>query len=66
MLIVGRAVAGLGTAGLLNGGLTIVANSVPMERRPGMCDTYIHLANWLHGHKLAKITRSPDGVLTWW
>jgi MFS family permease len=35
MLIVGRAVAGIGGSGLVNGGLTILANSVPMHRRPG-------------------------------
>ncbi len=34
MLIVGRAVAGLGTAGIQNGGLTITAASLPLERRP--------------------------------
>lgn len=36
MLIVGRAVAGMGTSGLQNGGLTIISKSVPLERRPGM------------------------------
>ncbi|KAH6712135.1 major facilitator superfamily-domain-containing protein [Leptodontidium sp. MPI-SDFR-AT-0119] len=32
MLIVGRAVAGIGASGLLNGGLTIIRASVPMEK----------------------------------
>ena len=34
MLIVGRAVAGIGAAGLMNGALTIVAACVPMANRP--------------------------------
>jgi MFS family permease len=34
MLIVGRAVAGMGTAGLSNGALTIIAAVVPLQKRP--------------------------------
>ncbi|KAK4158685.1 major facilitator superfamily domain-containing protein [Cladorrhinum sp. PSN259] len=34
MLIVGRAVAGVGAAGILNGALTIISCSVPLENRP--------------------------------
>ena len=34
MLIIGRAVAGMGTAGLTNGALTIIAACVPLEKRP--------------------------------
>ena len=34
MLIVGRAVAGAGAAALFSGGMTIVAYSVPLRRRP--------------------------------
>lgn len=34
MLIVGRAVAGLGASGLTNGALTILAAAVPMHKRP--------------------------------
>lgn len=34
ILIVGRAVAGMGTAGILNGALIIIAQCVPMEKRP--------------------------------
>ena len=34
MLIVGRAVAGIGSAGLFSGGMTIVGYSVPLRRRP--------------------------------
>ncbi|TVY82122.1 Efflux pump mlcE [Lachnellula suecica] len=36
MLIVGRAVAGMGAAGLMNGGLTIVAALAPMPKRPAL------------------------------
>ena len=35
-LIVGRAVAGMGSSGLQNGAYTIIAGSVPLARRPGM------------------------------
>ncbi|KAK4199272.1 putative multidrug efflux system protein [Triangularia verruculosa] len=34
MLITGRAIAGIGGAGLINGALTILGTSVPMSRRP--------------------------------
>ncbi|WQF78922.1 Putative major facilitator superfamily, MFS transporter superfamily [Colletotrichum destructivum] len=37
ILIVGRVVAGIGSAGIMSGGLTIVAGAVPLERRPGTC-----------------------------
>lgn len=36
MLIAGRAIAGMGTAGLMNGGLTIIACSVPLAKRPSL------------------------------
>ena len=36
MLIIGRAVGGMGGAGLVNGALTILANSAPLVRRPRM------------------------------
>lgn len=36
MLIVGRAVAGLGASGLFNGALTIIAALVPLRRRPAV------------------------------
>ncbi|KAF3394017.1 Efflux pump mlcE [Penicillium rolfsii] len=36
MLIVARAVAGLGSAGLMNGSLTIVSSSVPLHKSPRM------------------------------
>ncbi|KAK0712206.1 efflux pump [Apiosordaria backusii] len=34
MLIIGRAVAGLGAAGIINGAITIVSSCVPLEKRP--------------------------------
>ena len=34
MLIVGRAVAGIGCSGLVNGALTIVAACLPLIKRP--------------------------------
>lgn len=33
-LIVGRAIAGLGSAGIFSGSLIIIAHSVPLEKRP--------------------------------
>jgi MFS family permease len=36
MLIIGRAVAGLGGSGVRNGGLTIIAAAAPIHKRPGM------------------------------
>ena len=34
MLIIGRAVAGLGASGIMNGALTIIANCLPIHKRP--------------------------------
>lgn len=34
MLIIGRAIAGMGSAGLMNGGLTILSASMPLHKRP--------------------------------
>lgn len=36
MLIAGRAVSGLGASGIFNGGLTIVAGLVPLQKQPAM------------------------------
>ena len=36
MLIIGRAVAGLGGSGLMNGALTIIGAAAPIHKRPGM------------------------------
>jgi MFS family permease len=36
MLIVGRAISGLGGSGLLNGAYTIISASVPIHKAPGL------------------------------
>jgi predicted MFS family arabinose efflux permease len=36
MLIVGRAIAGMGSSGMLNGALNILAGAVPIKKRPAM------------------------------
>ncbi|GJC78981.1 efflux pump mlcE [Colletotrichum liriopes] len=36
ILIFGRAIAGLGTSGIMNGALTIIAASTPISRRPAV------------------------------
>jgi MFS family permease len=42
MLIIGRAVAGMGGSGLMNGGLTIIAASAPIHKRPGNSPLFSH------------------------
>jgi len=44
-LIVGRAVAGLGSAGIFSGAILIVANTVPLRQRP----TYMGLIGGMYG-----------------
>ncbi|KAI1419549.1 efflux pump [Xylaria sp. FL1777] len=44
IFIVGRAVAGLGTSGIMNGALTIIAASVPLSKRPTVTGIVIGLA----------------------
>ncbi|KAI0592735.1 efflux pump [Biscogniauxia sp. FL1348] len=44
VFIVGRAVAGLGASGIMNGALTIIAVSVPLARRPAITGIVIGLA----------------------
>ncbi|KAF2811345.1 efflux pump protein [Mytilinidion resinicola] len=41
MLIGGRAIAGLGGSGLLNGGMTIIAGAVPLAKRPLYTGIYL-------------------------
>ncbi|XXH01448.1 hypothetical protein Hte_007808 [Hypoxylon texense] len=36
MLIVGRAIAGFGAAGIINGAITIISSCAPLERRPSL------------------------------
>ncbi|MCJ1378823.1 hypothetical protein MMC17_001922 [Xylographa soralifera] len=44
MLIVGRAVAGMGASGLLNGGLTIIHASMPPARQPALLGLLLGIA----------------------
>ncbi|RAH70391.1 MDR family MFS transporter [Aspergillus aculeatinus CBS 121060] len=44
MLIGGRAIAGMGSSGLLNGGMTIIAGSVPLEKRPIYTGIYLGIS----------------------
>ena len=37
MLIIGRAIAGVGAAGVSSGAYTILSATVPFEKRPGKC-----------------------------
>lgn len=36
MLIVGRAIAGIGNSGIQNGCVTIIAGIVPLQKRPAL------------------------------
>ncbi|KAF1362295.1 efflux pump protein [Lizonia empirigonia] len=44
MLIGGRAIAGMGSSGLLNGGMTIIAGAVPLEKRPMYTGIYLGIS----------------------
>ena len=44
MLIVGRAVAGMGGSGLTNGALTIITASVPLKKRPAFLGSLMSIA----------------------
>jgi MFS family permease len=46
MLIVGRAVAGLGASGLMAGALTIIAAVVPIHKRPGLLPCSLSLTEY--------------------
>ncbi|KAL4914771.1 major facilitator superfamily-domain-containing protein [Aspergillus aurantiobrunneus] len=43
-LIGGRALAGIGSSGLLNGGMTIIAGAVPLEKRPVYTGIYLGIS----------------------
>ncbi|MCJ1399411.1 hypothetical protein MMC11_002613 [Xylographa trunciseda] len=45
MLIVGRAIAGMGTAGLYNGTFIIIAGCVPMAKRPNLIGYVMGISN---------------------
>ncbi|CEL09673.1 hypothetical protein ASPCAL12806 [Aspergillus calidoustus] len=44
VLIIGRAISGMGTSGMVNGALTIIAGSVPMHKRPALIGIMMGLA----------------------
>lgn len=44
-LIIGRAVAGVGAAGIFSGAILIIANTVPLQQRP----TYMGLVGGMYG-----------------
>ena len=46
MLIVGRAIAGMGASGLMNGSLTIIAACIPMAKRPAYFGIMISTAQF--------------------
>lgn len=56
--IAGRAVSGLGAAGIVNGAYTIVAAAVPMEKRPGE-NKYVTW--WLMS--IADVRDGADGII---
>ncbi|KAK5245121.1 hypothetical protein LTS06_009407 [Exophiala xenobiotica] len=58
-LIVGRAIAGLGSAGVMSGAITIVVYLVPLQKRPAYTGTlggaiFVSVANNIFDNKLAK------------
>lgn len=49
MLIVGRAISGIGGSGISNGGMTILSNSCPLHKRPAMLGAMMSsrwIINW--------------------
>ncbi|KAI0407026.1 major facilitator superfamily domain-containing protein [Xylaria palmicola] len=44
MLIVGRAIAGLGAAGIINGSIVIISACAPIEKSPGLIGTTVGFA----------------------
>ncbi|KAF5678072.1 putative aflatoxin efflux pump AFLT [Fusarium heterosporum] len=44
MLIIGRAIAGVGSSGIQNGALTIIASAVPIHKRPSLVGTLMGFA----------------------
>jgi MFS family permease len=55
MLIVARAIAGLGSSGLINGALTIIANCIPLEKRAGKAISYKLCEPMLTNHSLHRV-----------
>jgi len=59
MFIVGRAVAGMGGAGIVNGGLTIISACVPLQKRPGIYSIMAKFRNLLT-FCLCSVSWIPD------
>lgn len=60
MLIVGRAIAGMGSSGIMNGAFTIIAGCVAMAKRPSMFLRYLWEA------LMANKCDSPNRICWWW
>ena len=59
-LIVGRAIAGIGSAGIFSGALIIVAYSVPLAKRPmytGFIGAMVSHSNSAFSHAVARSLR---------
>jgi hypothetical protein len=61
MLIIGRAVAGMGGSGLSNGALTILAAAAPIHKRPGELRIIQRLPNTNIDVQLCWESCSPVG-----
>lgn len=71
MLIVGRAVAGLGGSGLMNGGLTILAACAPPEKRPALLGfmmgcKYTWLRLLIRTDEDSCTNGNTDWAIAWW
>jgi MFS family permease len=60
MLIVGRAVAGIGASGLMNGALTIIAACSPLEKRASTVP-YVSYRKIANSVNLSE-SRNSDGM----
>lgn len=63
MLIVGRAVAGMGGSGLTNGAITILASAAPKQQQPRKCWSRVDRSDFGDGilTKLHSVNRDHDG-----
>ena len=62
MLIAGRFIAGLGGAGLMNGGFTMIHASIPPERRPSMLG-YFMACKYSVSCVVSQLLTNPVGNL---
>jgi MFS family permease len=66
MLIIGRAIAGVGGSGLLNGSYTIIASIVPTAKQPCMRSYSPSIKGRAAANLLDSIPWSPDGSFVLW